>query len=474
MAKENPVFQVLATSGNQSPLAKGNGVASLAPGQIGVFNFHTGLSIDATSSTVEGQEVFIAVGIGSGGVTTDIAKSAGQMIQVRHLNHYTAKQANASVPKIVEVTGFAAKCDTTYGIKIQYSNQQIYGLQGHNQFAKTYTYHTGCCIQEDCNDCPQGDSVELAIGLVNALNKDTDKLITAELIDGAGGSVVNNPEAWAAASLGGVKSTNNLQAGASYTDGVYTDVALTGGAGTGAVATITVENDEVTSVVITDGGQNYVVGNTLTTAASNIGGTGSGFAVTVASIKESTNLGIRITINAPSTPVSAGNVNLGYFHSRETNAVVSLVNGFSCNGTVTVTQELKYEEGNGYDLKQLEYIAGGWNGKPGPYRLSPSTGTEVRGFDYQVNDSTKYHQVVIGYDQESVGGWLEYLNNLETIIGIPVGQTTTLTGLVAILDKIFANKVGPLADDVSGFGGSVVSTSNIDNPNADGIEMTGA
>jgi uncharacterized protein (DUF2345 family) len=48
MATTNPVFQVLTTSGNQAPLAAGNRVDSLANGQLGIFNYHTGLSVDGT------------------------------------------------------------------------------------------------------------------------------------------------------------------------------------------------------------------------------------------------------------------------------------------------------------------------------------------------------------------------------------------------------------------------------------------
>ena len=59
---------------------------------------------------------------------------------------------------------------------------------------------------------------------------------------------------------------------------------LTGGSGNGALATITVAGGVVTAVTITNGGTQYAVGNTLSAAATDIGGTGSSFSVPVAAV----------------------------------------------------------------------------------------------------------------------------------------------------------------------------------------------
>lgn len=72
--------------------------------------------------------------------------------------------------------------------------------------------------------------------------------------------------------------------GSSYTTGVYSNVPLSGGQGSGATATITVAGGVVSSVVITNPGNFYAVGDVLTAASSYIGSTGSGFSVTVASV----------------------------------------------------------------------------------------------------------------------------------------------------------------------------------------------
>jgi len=75
-------------------------------------------------------------------------------------------------------------------------------------------------------------------------------------------------------------ATSNIIGGSAYTNGTYTAVPLTGGAGTGALATVIVSGGSVTSVTITTGGTAYKQGNILSAVAASIGGTGTGFSVT--------------------------------------------------------------------------------------------------------------------------------------------------------------------------------------------------
>jgi hypothetical protein len=83
---------------------------------------------------------------------------------------------------------------------------------------------------------------------------------------------------------GVIATTSNIVAGTSYTAGTYLGVSLTGGQGTGAIADIVVSGGGVTSVTIRNGGSLYVAGDTLSASTSNIGNTGSGFSVTVATV----------------------------------------------------------------------------------------------------------------------------------------------------------------------------------------------
>ena len=69
--------------------------------------------------------------------------------------------------------------------------------------------------------------------------------------------------------------------GSLYTNGNYQNVTLTGGNGSGATATVNVVGGAVTSVVLTDGGSFYIVGDVLSASSTDLGGTGSGFSITV-------------------------------------------------------------------------------------------------------------------------------------------------------------------------------------------------
>lgn len=75
-----------------------------------------------------------------------------------------------------------------------------------------------------------------------------------------------------------------ITGGTLYTTGTYGGVALTGGLGSGATANITVAGGAVTAVTILNPGIQYIVGDVLSAPAASIGGTGSGFSVSVSSI----------------------------------------------------------------------------------------------------------------------------------------------------------------------------------------------
>ena len=81
-----------------------------------------------------------------------------------------------------------------------------------------------------------------------------------------------------------ISGLNPPTGGSSYSTGVYPNITLTGGQGSGATATITVAGGVVSTVTLTNPGNFYAVGDSLTAASSSIGGTGSGFSVTVASV----------------------------------------------------------------------------------------------------------------------------------------------------------------------------------------------
>lgn len=472
MATTNPVFQVLASSGNQAILAAGARPDTLAVGQLGVFNYHTGLSVDGSVPT-DARDIYIAVGVGSGGILQDINTSAGQVIQVRNAKSITYRPTVLELPKIVEITGYTARCETNYMLKIQLRNGEVYNLNGYTAFNKTINAYTGCCADQ-CAPCGTGDCIELATKIINGVNADQDGFVVASAFQNMIGATVTAGATTtgsltvtvgttvytvpvvagdtAAQVAGKIAAVINTQAGSPYT-AVATGASLkiyVEGAGSGTFA------------LTAAGGTGVTVGSITASAKSNVTDLPA-----FAAANPGACVGIRLT-TVPSSIQAFCGVNANYNKVRSTDIQVSLLDGFTCNGTVTVIQEARQSEGVGSDLAQLEYFAGGWNGRPGPYRVSPTTSL-AKGMTSYIVNATLYQQIDLTYDQFSVGGWLEYFNNLRTIIAIPCTDTTTTTGLVAILDLIFT-QFQPMANDVA-------ANNDCDNPNVttltaatDGIE----
>ena len=95
-----------------------------------------------------------------------------------------------------------------------------------------------------------------------------------------------------------IDTLNTLVAGTGYVDGSYTSVPLTGGSGIGALADITVSSTGVTVVTLVDGGIGYEVGDLLSASNTNLGGSGAGFNISVATI---TAAAARVTLDVYST-----------------------------------------------------------------------------------------------------------------------------------------------------------------------------
>lgn len=83
--------------------------------------------------------------------------------------------------------------------------------------------------------------------------------------------------------VGGINTFSITNAGSGYVNAVYADVALTGGTGTLATANITVAGGVVTTVTIYNRGINYTLGGVLSASNTNLGGSGSGFQITILS-----------------------------------------------------------------------------------------------------------------------------------------------------------------------------------------------
>ena len=87
---------------------------------------------------------------------------------------------------------------------------------------------------------------------------------------------------------GGVITASVTTAGSSYVSGTYFSVLLTGGTGNSASATVVVTSGAVTSVTVTSSGAYYLLTDSLSIAASSLGGTGSGVVLSVSGVTNST------------------------------------------------------------------------------------------------------------------------------------------------------------------------------------------
>lgn len=386
MSRNNDVFQVLVTSGNQGVLAAGSKVTALAPGQAGFFDYDTNLSFVAATAGTK-RNFYVAVGVDSDGSGTidDVQKSSGSHIQKKNIVHYSYRPHTPGRNMIVVLRDYTAECETEYGIKLELRNQEIYRTQGYNQFTKTYVIKTSCC--SGCEPtCPSGDANEITRLLAIEINNDPTKLIVARAIA---------RQALVAADIPGL--SGNIAEGA-----VVSDANLAALMAYNAAAT------DPADFLYTD---------------------------------------LQIETVPQALRAFTGSVNLNYFYPRETVVIATKVSGFKCTGVIETTQTARFEEGNGNDIKQKEYIALGW--KVGPYRLSTLNGVA---YDRQYNAvaTQKYDQIALTYDQFSIGAWLEYYNNEASIVAIPATDTVTRDAFMTVLDAL-VTPLGfdPLADDAA-------------------------
>ena len=300
MSRNNDVFHLLVTKGNQAVLAKDKKVTELLPGQIGIFNYDTNLSFDATVATAP-RNFYLAVGIDAGnGTTGDIMKSAGSHVQGKNIAFYSFRPYTPGRPMKVLLKDYVANCETEYGVKLELRNQEIYRTQGYNQFTKTYTMKTSCC--DGCEPtCPSGDANEITKQLFINISNDPSGLVKARAVA--------------------------RQALTAATHGVSADIAKGGVVSDANLAAIMAYNASQTNPA------NFVY----------------------------TDLEIE---TVPQTIQDFSAVSLNYMYPRQTVAILTKVEGFKCTGSVVTTQTAVFEEGAGIDVKQLEYQAKGWTESP--------------------------------------------------------------------------------------------------------------
>lgn len=139
---------------------------------------------------------------------------------------------------------------------------------------------------------PRGDATECTDAIIYNVRMncwyDAGQAVGAQRSAGYFSQIFHYPVQadWNINDTGGAFTGSIVNAGSGYTNGTYTYKNLTGGSGTGAVATIVVAGNVVTSVTITAAGSGYAVGNLL---SASIAG-GAGFSFQVESVQNYVNL----------------------------------------------------------------------------------------------------------------------------------------------------------------------------------------
>ncbi len=168
-----------------------------------------------------------------------------------------------------------------------------------------------------------GNNISIAVSSSNVI-KSTDnganwtlKSSAVEVYDMAYGN---------RAASGKVATCGTITHGGDHDDGDYPSVALSGGSGSGAKATVIVSGDNVTSVSITEGGTSlYQIGDVLTIDNATIGGNDNGEVATCG------------TITHGGKVATVDNITHGGDHDNNTYLSVALSGGSGSGAKADVT-----------------------------------------------------------------------------------------------------------------------------------------
>lgn len=468
MLSENAAFQVLVPTANTAALAAGNPVSALAIGQIGFFSYETNLSIDGTNAQ-QNRSFYIAVGVDplATGSLADITKSAGNTIQQVGIRAFTYKPYQAPQNKVIQLKVGAVTCNTEYGVRFELRNQALGHVYGFNWPHITFTGFSAPCA-EQCVDCASGDPNSVVQALINEINLDPNNIFVASAVSPTTGNTISNIPAWKlgfnslatpTAPTGTPVTGTGAAAAATYTakivainaDGASLPSPQSANVVLSATGEINWAWTAVTGAVsyqIWIGGTSYFTSSTNSYTQVATAGTAGTIPAAGVAVTGNANAALTAVLNVAILPDALSiyaQVNLKYINFRQTNVFLSLLtdpnvpNGWGTFGPDTTQsdlQEMVYEDGSGYDIQQLEYIAGGWNGKPGPYRTSELVGVPLRGAQFYSTVSGTYNLYAITYDNIGIGGGHAMRSSLATYIAVPSANTTAENSINAFLQRI--------------------------------------
>lgn len=446
MAKNNDVFSIIPVpEAAADVVGAGLEVKDLTAGQLGVFDYDTGLSFVAGGAgAVKNFFVALALDTTGDGSVDEIVTSAGTHIQKKNVADTNLKCYAPGVEQVIDVVNFTADCDKQYGLKIEINNDEKYMNYGFNQLTKTFIVKTSCC--EGCESCGTGNCAELAKFLIADINNDEDGVVVASafanMVTATFGGA--NPVG-AAGTHVTVIGTDTFNTALLATDTIAEAVAKVAATINASSKYVASSDGAVLSVVLADGTAlaapilmtNVAVVGTFAAANANIAFTGISDLDAFALANPEACPSLRLTTVTQAVKQYC-NVNTQYYKQRLPVLQVSFVSelGFECTGEIKQTVDPTFEEGSGYDLAQIEYQVGGFVGKPGIYRTGDLIGVAFNDFSSIISKTAKYQKVDITYDLESNSGWMDYKNNLNTSLVVPCTDTGGAADLAAILDAL--------------------------------------
>ena len=181
---------------------------------------------------------------------------------------------------------------------------------------------------------------------------------------------------------------------------------------------------------------------------------------------------IRITIT-PQTVAGFCDIPRNSYYPKTPVMDVSFVGTNCCVPAIVVVQSPVLANVLGVDLRADEYFDGGYEGNPGPMRLS-QFGLPLGPTAYFADLTMGYHVVSLSYDNVSVpAGGGQAVNSMYTQVVFPFANSVALLSFVTALDLIVAHRnFEALLADATACpvdGTTVVSISEIDDPSLDGI-----
>lgn len=217
---------------------------------------------------------------------------------------------------------------------------------------------------------------------------------------------------------GTISSLGTITGGAGYGSGTYTNVPLTGGSGSGALATIIIVGGAVASVSITAQGVNYQVSDVLSASNANIGGSGSGFSVTVLSL-------------SGQAIASCSATTLGRYSTNGLYLNVNLVGGSGTGATANIQILGAGGFGGGVGgVSAFDIVNRGASYQVGDILTSPPLPGQITGFTAQVFALTGGNIASVG----SLVGGSGYNDSVSTYTNVPLtgGSGTGAIGNITI------------------------------------------